>query len=80
LLITEGESGTRPKGLAIDTTTEYLSNEEFLLLAKQGFIGTRRETTTHVRDVIARSLNAGNGVVAIIDESDPTLAKRLRHG
>lgn len=63
----------------MDSLTTYLSNEEFLQLAKQGYIGTRGATTEHLKGMIQGSFDDGRGVVLAVVEADPRGA-RLRHG
>ena len=80
LLIAEGEAGTRAKGWSAETLSEYLSNDEFLLLAKQGFIGSRGATTEQIQEVVTEALGASRAVVLAVDQTDPTAARRLQHG
>jgi hypothetical protein len=80
LLLKESAEGRRPKGWSMESTATYLSNQEFLLLAKQGYIGTRGATTEHLMRIIQGSFDDGRGVVLTVDETDPQQAIRLRHG
>ena len=70
----------RPKGWSPESITTYLSNEEFLQLAKQGYVGTRGATTEHLQQVILESFHAGRGVIFTVDQTEPGQARRLRHG
>jgi hypothetical protein len=79
LLLKESGEGRRPKGWSTKSVTTYLSNEEFLQLVKQGYIGTRGATTEHLKHVIQGSFDDGRGVVLTVDETDPQQASRLRH-
>jgi hypothetical protein len=80
LLLKESDEGRRPKGWSTESVTTYLSNEEFLQLAKQGYIGTRGAATEHLKRIIQGSFDDGRGVVLTVDETDPQRAIRLRHG
>lgn len=80
LLLKDAEDGRRPKGWSSESVTTYLSNEEFLQLAKQGYIGTRGAATEHLERVILGSFREGRGVVLTVDETDNQQAARLRHG
>lgn len=80
LLLRDAEAGLREKGWSAKSITTYLSNEEFILLAKQGYIGTRGAATEHVKQVIQGSLERGRGVVVAVDQSDSQQVLRLRHG
>lgn len=80
LLLKESAEGHRPKGWSTESTATYLSNQEFLLLAKQGYIGTRGATTEHLMRIVQGSFDDGRGVVLTVDETDPHRANRLRHG
>lgn len=80
LLLGDAQVERRSKGWSADSITTYLSNNEFLNLAKQGYIGTRGSTTEHLQDLILGAFQAGRGVVLTVDETDPEKATRLRHG
>lgn len=80
LLLSDAQAGLRPKGWSADSLMTYLSNQEFLLLAKQGYVGTRGATTTHIESLILEAFEAGRGIVLTVDETDPAHALRLRHG
>ena len=80
LLLNESNEGRRPKGWSTESVTTYLSNEEFLQLAKQGYIGTRGATSDHLKRIVQGSFDDGRGVVLTVDETDPQRAIRLRHG
>lgn len=80
LLLRDADAGLAPRGWSPESVSSYLSNGEFLLLAKQGFVGTRGSTTEHLKQVILDSFEAGRGVVLTVDETNPAEAMRLRHG
>lgn len=79
LLLKDSEDGRRPKGWTAESVATYLSNGEFLQLAKQGYIGTRGAATEHLKRVILASFQERRGVVLTVDETDPEEAGRLRH-
>ena len=79
-LIAEGKAGSRAKGWSMEGLSEYLSNDEFLLLAKQGFIGSRGVTTKQIKKIVMKALGAGRAVVMAVDQTDPAVAKRVQHG
>lgn len=80
LLLHEGQDGRRPRGWSMESIDTYLSNTEFLHLAKQGYIGTRGATSEQLKELIGGSLDDGRGVVVAVDQTDPESAARLRHG
>ncbi len=80
LLLQDAAAKLRPKGWSPESITTYLSNEEFLQLAKQGYVGTRGATTEHLQQVILESFHAGRGVIFTVDQTEPGQARRLRHG
>lgn len=80
LLLREGQEGRRPRGWSMESIDTYLSNTEFLHLAKQGYMGTRGVTSEHLKELIGGSLDDGRGVVVAVDQTDPESAARIRHG
>lgn len=80
LLISDATGGDRPRGWSADNIKQYLSNDEFLMLAKQGFIGTRGAATDILKKIVTDALRGGRGVVVTIDHTDASKARRLRHG
>ena len=80
LLVQDGTDGVRPKGWTVENLPAYLSNGEFLAMAKQGYIRTRGAATTAIQEIISRSFEAKRGVTVAVDETDPAVARRLRHG
>lgn len=80
LLLEAGDRGDRPRGWSAENLTTYLSNEEFLQLAKQGYLGTRGATTQHIQGLIRDAFKADRGVIVAVDETEPESAPRLPHG
>jgi hypothetical protein len=81
LLLKESRNGDRPKGWSSESVTTYLSNDEFLRLAKQGYIGTRGTATDDIaKTLVQGSIESGRGVIVARNETDPKQAIRLRHG
>lgn len=80
LLLQDAERGRCRRGWSQESITTYLSNREFLHLAKQGYIGSRGATTEHLEQTIRSSLEGGAGLVLAVDQTDPTRARRLPHG
>lgn len=80
LLMKESKAGTRGKGWSEETLTTYLSNAEFLQLAKQGYIGTRGAATEHLQNLILDSLGEQRGVVLTEDKTDHRTARHIPHG
>jgi len=80
LMLADARAGSRPKGWSQGNLEAYLSNGEFLMLAKQGFVGTRGMTTAALEAIVQETLNLGRSLVAVIDETDPSQAIPLRHG
>ncbi|MFT4263705.1 MAG: hypothetical protein QM572_10015 [Nocardioides sp.] len=80
LLLTDAATGRRPKGWSAEALDTYLSNTEFLQLAKQGYIGTRGATTEHLTALIRGSFEAQRGIIVAVDQTDPTATVRLHHG
>ena len=79
LMLADAAVGSRPKGWSQGNLKAYLSNGEFLMLAKQGFIGTRGVTTAELKVIVHDALNLGRSLVAVIDETDALEAIPLRH-
>lgn len=80
LLLRDAANGQRVKGWSQDTLPAYLSNDEFIAMAKQGYIRTRSATTDRIQEIISRSFEEKRSVTVALDETDPTKARRLRHG
>lgn len=80
LLLQSGQRGEVPRGWSAKNLTTYLSNEEFLQLAKQGYIGTRGATTDAVTRLVKSAFAEDKGVIVAVDETDPGQVERLRHG
>jgi len=80
LLLSDSDAGLLPRSWSQESLKTYLSNEEFLQMAKQGLIGTRGPTTEHLQETVRRSFAADRGVVVALDQTDRSQARRLRHG
>ncbi len=80
LLLESAERGDVPRGWSAKNLTTYLSNEEFLQLAKQGYVGTRGATTDEVTRLIQSAFDEDKGVVVAVDQTDPARVERPRHG
>lgn len=80
LLLECGERGEVPRGWSAKNLTTYLSNEEFLQLAKQGYMGTRGSTTDEVTRLIKSAFDEDKGVIVAVDQTDPKQVERPRHG
>lgn len=80
LLLEAAERRDRPRGWSADNLTTYLSNEEFLQLAKQGYLGTRGATTEHIEGLIKGAFEADRGVIVAVNETEPQSVPRPRHG
>lgn len=80
LLLASGDRDEIPRGWSSKNLTTYLSNEEFLQLAKQGYVGTRGATTDEITRLIQSAFTEDKGVIVAVDQTDPTQVERLRHG
>lgn len=80
LLLECGERDEVPRGWSAKNLTTYLSNEEFLQLAKQGYMGTRGATTDEVTRLIKSAFDKDKGVIVAVDQTDPKQVERPRHG
>lgn len=80
VLLECGERGEVPRGWSSKNLTTYLSNEEFLQLAKQGYVGTRGATTDEITRLITSAFAEDRGVIVAVDQTDPNEVDRLRHG
>lgn len=80
LLLASGERDESPKGWSAKSLSTYLSNEEFLQLAKQGYVETRGAATEEVKKLITSAFDEDKGVVIAVDETDPAEVERPRHG
>ncbi len=80
LLLASGERDEIPKGWSAKNLSTYLSNDEFLQLAKQGYVGTRGATTDEVKSLIMNAFEEDKGVIIAVDETDPAQVERPRHG
>lgn len=80
LLLAESAAGSRAKGWSMETISTYLSNGEFLMLAKQGYVGTSGGATDALKEIVVQSFNAHRGLVVVADQTVPGEARRLRHG
>lgn len=80
LLLASGDRNEVPKGWSAKNLTTYLSNEEFLQLAKQGYVGTRGATTAEIKRLITSAFAEDKGMIVAIDETDPTQVARPLHG
>lgn len=80
LLLALSERNKIAKGWSAKNLTTYLSNEEFLQLAKQGYVGTRGATTTEIKRLVRSAFAEDKGVIVAIDETDPTQVARPLHG
>lgn len=80
LLLASGDRDEVPRGWSAKNLTTYLSNEEFLQLAKQGYVGTRGATTAEIIRLITGAFTENKGVIVAVDETDPMEVERPRHG
>ncbi len=80
LLLDDAERAERPHGWSGENIRAYLSNDEFLMLAKQGFIGTRGTTTEALKKVVTAAWKGSRGVVVAADHTDASTAERVDHG
>lgn len=80
LLLRDADAGLRARGWSQENLPAYLSNDEFIAMAKQGYIQTRCNATEAIQQIISRAFEADRNVTLAFDETDPTLAKRVRHG
>lgn len=70
LLLPRANKGLRRKGRSTETMTAYLSNEEFLQLARQGYFDTHGVATEHPKKLIQGSMDHDHGVVLTVDHTE----------
>lgn len=80
LLLASGDRDEVPRGWSAKNLNTYLSNGEFLQLAKQGYVGTRGATTAEIIRLITGAFTEDKGVIVAVDETDPMEVERPRHG